>query len=122
VTGAAGGIGRAIADQLHADGAVVVGLDINPAVVDNLNKPGLTGRVCDLADEEAVQKQITSVVAKYGGLDIVILNAGIFKSGETIDELDETWDRTIEINLTASQRHSISQVGRRRLGDRDRIT
>jgi len=116
VTGAAGGIGRAIADQLYADGAVVVGLDINPAVVDNLNKPGLTGRVCDLADEEAVKKHIDAVVAKYGGLDIVVLNAGIFKSGETIDELDETWDRTIEINLTASQRFLKASIPYLKLG------
>lgn len=110
VTGAAGGIGRAIAQQLHTDGAVVVGLDINPAVKGNLNQPGLTGHVCDLTDEEAVQQRIDSVVTKYGGLDIVVLNAGIFKSGETIDQLDETWDKTIEVNLTASQRflkHSI---------------
>ncbi len=104
VTGAAGGIGRAIAQQLHADGAVVVGLDINPVIKEHLNQRGLTGHVCDLTDEEAVRVSIESVVAMYGGIDIVVLNAGIFKSGQTIDQLDETWDKTIEVNLTASQR------------------
>lgn len=104
VTGACGGIGRATAERLHADGAVVVGLDINPAVTENLSGQGLIGKVCDLTDEEAVQKAVEDVVFQFGGLDIVVLNAGIFKSGETIDVLDETWDQTMAINLTASQR------------------
>ncbi len=104
VTGAAVGIGRAIAEQLHADGAVVIGLDINSAVVENFNAPGLIGRVCDLTDEAATRAEIGATVRQFGGLDIVVLNAGIFKSGEMIDELGETWDRTIEVNLTATQR------------------
>jgi len=110
VTGACGGIGKATAERLHADGAVVVGLDINPQITENLNKPGLIGRVCDLTDEAAIQQAVEDVVFQFGGLDIVVLNAGIFKSGEMIDELDDTWDRTMTINLTASQRflkHSI---------------
>ena len=104
VTGAAGGIGKATAEQLHADGAVVVGLDINPKITQTFDAGGLSGRVCDLTDETAITAQIESVVAKYGGLDIVVLNAGIFQSGETIDELGDGWDRTIQINLTATQR------------------
>ena len=104
VTGAAGGIGKATAEQLHADGAVVVGLDINPKITQTLKSTGLSGRVCDLTDEAAVTSQIESVVAQYGGLDIVVLNAGIFQSGETIDELGDAWNQTIEINLTATQR------------------
>lgn len=104
VTGAAVGIGKATAEQLHADGAVVIGLDINPNVVDTLNQPGLSGRVCDLTDEAEVQRQIEATVAQYGGLDIVVLNAGVFNSGETIDQLGETWDRAINVNLTATQR------------------
>ena len=104
VTGAAVGIGKATAEKLHADGAVVVGLDINPTVVETLNQPGLKGRVCDLTDESAVKQEIDAIVAQYGGLDIVVLNAGIFKSGETIDQLSDTWDRSMEVNLTATQR------------------
>ena len=104
VTGACGGIGRATAERLHSDGAVVIGLDINPKITENLDSEGLIGRVCDLTNEEAVQQAVEDVVFEFGGLDIVVLNAGIFKSGETIDQLDETWDRTMAINLTASQR------------------
>jgi len=104
VTGAAGGIGRATAERLHADGAVVVGIDINPAITDNLNTPGLSGIVCDITDDAALKQAIDDVVAENGGLDIIVANAGIFKSGEYIEELGDTWDLHIKINLTATQR------------------
>lgn len=104
VTGAAVGIGKATAEKLHQDGAVVVGLDINPSVAETFNQPGLVGRVCDLTDESAVKQEIDAIVAQYGGLDIVVLNAGIFNSGETIDQLSDTWDRAMAVNLTATQR------------------
>lgn len=104
VTGAAGGIGHATALQLHADGAVVVGLDINPSVSTALNAPGLTGIQCDLTDEAALLKAIQQIISLYGGLDIVVANAGIFQSGELIDQLGDSWDRHIDINLSATQR------------------
>jgi NAD(P)-dependent dehydrogenase (short-subunit alcohol dehydrogenase family) len=104
VTGAAGGIGRATAERLHADGAVVVGLDINPAVAEHLNQPGLSGKVCDLTDNEALRAAIDAVVTEYGGLDLVVANAGIFKAGETIEQLGPMWDLHLKINLTATQR------------------
>lgn len=62
ITRAAEGIGAATAKQLHADGAVVVGLDIKSAVSDELNAPGLSGVQCDLADEDAVKEAIDQVV------------------------------------------------------------
>ncbi|MDP0490053.1 MAG: SDR family oxidoreductase [Verrucomicrobiota bacterium JB023] len=104
ITGAAGGIGRATAERLHADGAIVVGLDINPAITDNLNKPGLSGAVCDITDDEALKGAIDKVVAEHGSLDIIVANAGIFKSGEYIETLGESWDLHLKINLTATQR------------------
>ena len=62
------------------------------------------GRVCDVTSEEAVASEVNRVVKQFGGLDILVLNAGVFESGETIDELDESWSRAMEINLTATQR------------------
>ena len=56
ITGAAGGIGRATAEKLHADGATVVGLDINPAVTENLQGDGLSGAVCDVPANIAQMK------------------------------------------------------------------
>jgi rhamnose utilization protein RhaD (predicted bifunctional aldolase and dehydrogenase)/NAD(P)-dependent dehydrogenase (short-subunit alcohol dehydrogenase family) len=111
VTGGNSGIGRAACDALAADGAVVVGLDINPDVVNQLNRNGMTGIECDLTDSKSVRAAVTQVITRYGGLDIVVCNAGIFKSGERIaDHTEHTWDQTIAINLTATQRFMTATI------------
>lgn len=102
VTGAAGGIGRATAERLYADGAVVVGMDVNPAITENLNAPGLSGVVCDITDQEAFQTAVEKVAADFGGIDIIVANAGIFKAGEYIEDLGSMWDLHLKINLTAT--------------------
>lgn len=101
VTGAAGGIGKACVDALRAQGAAVLALDIAPAVTSNWKGSDVTGLVCDVSDSGAVNRAIDECVRRYGGLDIVVANAGIFPSSKNIDSLDdETWKRTIDINLT----------------------
>jgi len=102
VTGAAGGIGRATAERLYADGAVVVGMDVNPAITENLNSPGLSGIVCDITDQEAFQAAVENVAIQFGGIDIIVANAGIFKAGEYIEDLGHMWDLHLKINLTAT--------------------
>lgn len=104
VTGAAGGIGLATAKRLRNDGATVVGLDINPAVIENLTGERLSGAVCDITDDAALKAAVDKVIADNGGLDIIVANAGIFKSGEYIDATDDSWDLHLRINLTATQR------------------
>ncbi len=104
VTGAAGGIGRATAEKLRNDGATVVGLDINPSVVENLTGDRLSGIVCDITDDNALKNAIDQTVEKFGSLDIIVANAGIFKSGEYIDAPEDSWDLHLKINLTATQR------------------
>lgn len=105
VTGAASGIGRATCSRLHADGAVVVGLDIDPSVVDRLDGAGLVGRTCDLTDDAQVADAIDHVVAAYGGLDILVCNAGVFQAGDKVHEIaPPDWDRALAVNLTAVQR------------------
>jgi len=107
VTGAASGIGLSTAKRLHEDGCVVAGFDINPAVAAKLKderSDSLIGRVCDVTSEEAVKSEVHRVVKQFGGLDILVLNAGVFESGELIDELEDSWARALDINLTATQR------------------
>lgn len=117
VTGAYSGIGKATSEALAADGAVVVGLDINPDVVNQLRRDGLTGMVCDLRDSGSILAVVDEVITRYGGLDIVVCNAGIFKTGETIEHLSEnTWDQTLAINLTATQRFLSATIPYLKLG------
>jgi rhamnose utilization protein RhaD (predicted bifunctional aldolase and dehydrogenase)/NAD(P)-dependent dehydrogenase (short-subunit alcohol dehydrogenase family) len=105
VTGAAGGIGSATCRSLHADGAVVVGLDIDASVGDSLAEVDLVGRVCDLTDEAQVAAAVDHVVSTFGGLDMLVCNAGVFESGDAVAEISaEDWDRAISVNLTAVQR------------------
>ncbi|CAA0091257.1 putative NAD-dependent oxidoreductase [Halioglobus japonicus] len=117
VTGANSGIGKATCEALAADGAVVVGLDVNPEVVAQLTGSGMTGMVCDLTDSASINAAVEQVVTRYGGLDIVVCNAGIFKSGERIeDHTEQTWDQTLAINLTATQRFLTATIPYLKLG------
>lgn len=105
VTGANSGIGLATCKALAADGATVAGLDINPGVTERMGSAGMLGITCDLTDEQATRDAIDRVVASYGGLDILVCNAGIFRAGESIEDMgSDTWDQTLAINLTATQR------------------
>ena len=117
VTGANSGIGLATCKALAADGAVVVGLDINPEVATRLEALGMVGIECDLARDEAVHGAVEEVIRKFGGLDILVANAGIFKSGQQIEDLDsETWDQTMAINLTSTQRLMTAAIPFLKLG------
>ncbi|RKZ06803.1 bifunctional aldolase/short-chain dehydrogenase, partial [Candidatus Fermentibacteria bacterium] len=105
ITGAASGIGRACAEALYEQGSVVVGLDINPEIAEIFNQQDRAGLTCDIADDKAVQEAVEFIVRSFGGLDILVTNAGIFPASRSIEEMDaETWNRSMEINLTSHQR------------------
>ncbi len=117
VTGAYSGIGRATCEALADQGATVVGLDINPLVVDELAAAGMRGLLCDLTDEQALHASIETTVGLYGGIDIAVCNAGIFKSGETLEgHTRDTWDSVLAVNLTATQRFVTAVVPFLKLG------
>lgn len=105
VSGAATGIGRACAEALAAAGAVVIGLDIDPAVAAHMDRPGYRGRVVDMTDEARVGAALAAVVQDYGGLDILVSNVGIFRAGAPIETLeDRVWDETLAVNLTSHRK------------------
>lgn len=105
VTGAASGIGLATAKRLHERGAVVVGFDINSEVSEILAGTGLEGHVVDATDDVATQAAIQAIVQAYGGLDIVVSNAGVFPKGQQVAELDDAaWRRSMALNLDAHMR------------------
>jgi len=103
VTGAASGIGRACVDSLLARGAAVVGLDINPAIAGLYDRPDYLGLVCDVTDESQLTGALEKTARTYGGLDMLILNAGIFPPGRRIESLTTLeWDKVMRLNLDSN--------------------
>ncbi|MGB5771991.1 MAG: bifunctional aldolase/short-chain dehydrogenase, partial [Crocosphaera sp.] len=103
VTGAASGIGKACVESLLKRGAAVVGLDINEAIVDLYKGPDFCGVVCDLTDETAIKQALETAVRRFGGIDMIILNAGIFPPSSPIATLStEQWRRIMSINLDSN--------------------
>ena len=105
VTGAASGIGKACVEALLAQGAVVAALDIDPAIETLFANEAVIGRVCDVTDSAQIQSALRALVTGFGGLDILVSNAGTFPLSACIEELDTgSWDRSIAINLSSHQR------------------
>jgi len=104
VTGAASGIGHACVEALCARGAAVMALDINPAIKRMFDQAEVIGRVCDVTDRNAVRKSVEVAIRQFGGLDILISNAGAFPASEDIADMQpETWNGSLNINLTSHQ-------------------
>ncbi len=122
VTGAASGIGAATLDALHQEGAVVAGFDIDPKI-NLLNKrAGFYGALCDLRDAKAVREALEKVIRRFGGLDILVSNAGIFPPSADIAEMKSvTWDASLEINLTSHERVIQASIPYLKLGWDPRI-
>ena len=89
VTGAASGIGKACVETLQAQGAVVAALDIDPAITKIFKQPGALGIICDVTKPRAIEKAVSATVRRFGGLDILISNAGIFPSSAMIAQIDQ---------------------------------
>lgn len=102
VTGAAGGIGRAIVEAFLSEGARAVAMDL-PGQLDRLaDLDGeLTRMPCDLADRDAIAPAVTAAATELGGLDILVA-AGALKggTGNFLDLEEADWDRYIGVNLT----------------------
>jgi rhamnose utilization protein RhaD (predicted bifunctional aldolase and dehydrogenase)/NAD(P)-dependent dehydrogenase (short-subunit alcohol dehydrogenase family) len=103
VTGAASGIGKACVDSLLARGACVIGMDLNVSIetmYTRLDYLGVRGDVTSLA---AIQTALETGARRFGGLDMLILNAGIFPAAKNIAAMDiALWQQTLDINLTAN--------------------
>jgi 3-oxoacyl-[acyl-carrier protein] reductase len=105
VTGAAQGIGQAIADALADNGAKVVYADVNAdgAMAAAKNRPGAVGSRMDVTSSAEIGKAIDQTVRQFGRLDILINNAGVNTLAHrvTIDEFPrEEWDRILSVDLT----------------------
>jgi NAD(P)-dependent dehydrogenase (short-subunit alcohol dehydrogenase family) len=106
VTGAAGGIGLAIALRLASEGAKLVIADLNSDAIDKavaqVSKAGardVVGAVCDVSDETAVQAAMHTALVRYGGVNVVVNNAGLmtFKALEDFDQAD--WLKVLSVDV-----------------------
>jgi rhamnose utilization protein RhaD (predicted bifunctional aldolase and dehydrogenase)/NAD(P)-dependent dehydrogenase (short-subunit alcohol dehydrogenase family) len=103
VTGAASGIGKAVVESLLARGAAVIGLDVNAAIEKLHARPDFLGIVCDVAQTPELQRALETGVRAFGGVDVLVLNAGVFPGGRRIDALpDAEWRRVLQVNLDAN--------------------
>lgn len=109
VTGAAKGIGRAIAARFGAEGANVVVCDIDEAgataAADSIIDAGgsALALTADIADEAHVDKLFDETLAKFGTVDVLVNNAGLVSPMKHFLEVDKAWwDRIISVNLTGT--------------------
>ncbi|MDP4022469.1 3-oxoacyl-[acyl-carrier-protein] reductase [Methylobacterium sp. NEAU 140] len=113
VTGATGGLGRAIATALHAQGATVALSGTRPEALAAL-AADLGERAhpvpADLADPAAVEALVPAAEAAAGPLDILVNNAGITRDNLFMRMKDEEWEQVLAVNLTAAFRLSRAAV------------
>ena len=103
VTGAASGIGKAAVAAFLARGAAVVGLDLDARIEALHSRPDFVGLHCDVTDDTQVRGAIGRAVVAFGGLDMLVLNAGIFPASRKIAELPtEEWRKSMTVNLDAN--------------------
>jgi 2-keto-3-deoxy-L-fuconate dehydrogenase len=100
VTGGGSGIGAATARLLHERGARVAVLDLDP----DCAPPGCLPLRADVRDDRSVRDAVDAVVRAYGGLDVVVNNAGTGAVGDVSQNDDDEWARVLDVNVTGMAR------------------
>lgn len=110
VTGASRGIGKAIAQRFADEGHFVIGTATSEkgadAIAEYLSESGGIGRVLDVCSDEDVDKLFEEIDSVYGGINVLVNNAGITKDGLLMRMKDEDWASVIDTNLTSVYRMS----------------
>ena len=111
VTGAASGIGKACVEALHVQGAAVIAVDRNPQITTLFPQPSIIGVEANVTDEKAMKEAIETAIRRFGGLDVLVSNAGIFPPSQSIETMDaDNWHNSLDVNLSSQRillQHSI---------------
>jgi 3-oxoacyl-[acyl-carrier protein] reductase len=105
VTGAARGIGEAIALALAREGAAVVVTDVDLAgaqrVAQEIEKEGHQAKAiqADVSQREAVRRLVSESVSAFGKIDILVNNAGIIRRGTFLEHSSQDWEKVLSVNL-----------------------
>jgi rhamnose utilization protein RhaD (predicted bifunctional aldolase and dehydrogenase)/NAD(P)-dependent dehydrogenase (short-subunit alcohol dehydrogenase family) len=103
ITGAASGIGRACVSAFLEEGAAVVALDVDEEVASLHPEDAFLGLACDVTDERALAAALEAGARRFGGLDMLVVNAGVFPPSTPIGGLEsEDWHRTMRVNVDAN--------------------
>ena len=103
ITGAASGIGKSCVESFLSRGAAVIALDILNSIETVIKHQNYLGLVCDLTNEISTKDSIEMGVRHFGGVDMIVLNAGVFPEGKKVKDLDlKEWNKVFSINLDAN--------------------
>ena len=112
ITGASRGIGRSIAEMLGKQGATVIGTATSEkgaiAITEYLAAASIKGlgKVLDVSDSASIETLVTGLTKEYGGISILVNNAGITRDNLLMRMKDDEWDSIINTNLTSIFRMS----------------
>jgi NAD(P)-dependent dehydrogenase (short-subunit alcohol dehydrogenase family) len=100
ITGGGSGFGLHIAQRLCENGDAVAIFDIDPDRVESVSKElGTPGHVVDVRSRSQVRAAVFECARELGGLDALVISAGVFQMGPLDDVTEEEWDRVIDVNL-----------------------
>src|SRR5689334_212817 len=106
VTGGASGFGRAIGERLAAAGATVAVVDLDEAraaeAAAGFDGSGHLGIAADVRRQAQMGEAVDRATAAFGGLDTLVVSAGVFTMAPLEKVSEEEWDRTIGVNLTGA--------------------
>lgn len=114
LTGAAGGIGRAVAERCAADGAALVLVDAEPAVEDLADQLGAQAIVGDVTNAELAERAVALGDEHPGRLRGLANIAAVFQQATAEEMTNEDWDRVLSVNLTAPMRWCRAAIPRLR--------
>ena len=99
ITGAASGLGKAIAQYLAINGHQVIGTDVNPDNLNALENSNITTKILDVTREESVNTAYSEISKQFDSLDVIINNAGIFDQVPMIEGGVRRYEKLLQINV-----------------------